>query len=300
MSYSELFVSHGLNFSGYQTTFAASKYVVFGVPFDITSTFRTGARFAPTAIREASLNIETYSFRSDYDIENLKIQDLGDLHVTSTVTETLERVEKVTAELLKNGKTPIAVGGEHTITLGTVRATSKTRKNLGVISFDAHLDLRDEYMGLETSHTTFMRRINHQANPKRIVEVGSRAVCKEELQYARESKNIEFITSNQIHREGAKKTAATIKTLLENCSNLYLTIDTDVLDPAFAPAVQNPEPDGLDTHTLLEILSLICDKRVVALDLVEVTPPYDHGVTSMVAAKTLFETMSALEKAHKK
>lgn len=296
MSYRELYVSPSSVFAGFQKPFEEADYVIVGVPFDVTSTFRGGARFAPSAIREASLHMETYSFRSSIDVEDLKLHDLGDLHVSSRVDETLKRLELVVRDLLDAEKTPVIIGGEHTVTFGTTRAVGK---NTALVSFDAHLDLRNEYLGRTISHTTFMRRIHEEIRPERILELGTRAVCKEELDYAEKS-DIRFLTAHKIRRDGAEKTAKTIEKVLAGCKDIYLTIDMDVLDPAFAPAVQNPEPDGLDTHTLLDILCAVCDQRVVAFDLVEVTPHYDNGVTAVQAAKTLFEALCYIEKGRKK
>jgi len=321
MSYRELFVSPSPVFSGIQRSFEEAKYVVLGAPLDVTSTYRSGARFAPLAIREASLNIETYSFRTGIDVEDLKIHDLGDLHIAGEVDETLKRLELVTKDLLnakkmsvsKNNrgappphfaakdlldtkKVPVIIGGEHTITLGIMRSL---RKNVALVGFDAHLDMRNEYMGLTTSHTTFMRRIKEQINPTKILEVGTRAVCKEELNYAKKS-NIQFLTVQQIRRDGVEKTTKKIDTLLADCEKIYLTIDMDVLDPAFAPAVQNPEPDGLDMHTFLDLLGKVCDHRIIAFDLVEVAPHYDKGITAIQAAKTIFEVLCHMERAQKK
>jgi len=295
MSYRELYVSPTVVFSGFQKTFDEADYVVLGVPFDLTSTYRTGARFAPTAIREASLNIETYSFSSGVDVEDLRLHDLGDLHVTSDTDETLKRLEQVMKELLKTGKTPALIGGEHTITLGSARAVGK---NCAVIGLDAHLDLRNEYMNLKTSHTTFMRRINEQVQPKKIVEIGTRAVCKEELDYAKKN-GINYITVQQIRNEGVEKTTEKVEKLLTGIKQTYLTIDMDVLDPGFVPAVQNPEPDGLCTRMFYELLHGLCDRRVVAFDVVEVAPHYDNGNTALQAAKTIFETLCHIEKARR-
>ena len=295
MSYLELHVSPSAVFSGYQKSFDEASYVIIGVPFDLTSTYRTGAKFAPLAVREASLNIETYSFRSRIDVEDLSLRDLGDLHVTSDTDETLKRLELVTKELLDAKKTPVLIGGEHTITLGAARAMSK---NCAIISFDAHLDLRDEYMSLKTSHTTFMRRINEQVKPRKIVEIGTRAVCREELDYAKKA-GITYITVQQIRKDGVEKTIEKIEKLLANVKQTYLTIDMDVLDPAFVPAVPNPEPDGLSTHMFYDLLSNVCDKRVIAFDVVEVAPHYDNGITAIQAAKTIFEMLCQIEKARK-
>ena len=295
MSYHELFVSPSAVFSGYQKTFEEADYVVVGVPFDVTSTYRTGARFGPLAIREASLNIEAHSFRAGGDIEDLQIHDLGDLHVTSDAEETLKRLEQVTKEILAAKKTPVIIGGEHTITLGSTRGVDK---NIAILSFDSHLDLRNEYMDLTLSHTTFMRRINEQVHPTKIVEVGTRAVCKEELDYAKKA-GIRFITVQQIRQDDVEKTVDEVRRLVAEAEKIYLTIDLDVLDPGFAPAVQNPEPDGLCTSEFYDILSGVCDRRVVAFDVVEVAPHYDNGVTAIQAAKTIFEVLCHVEKARK-
>ncbi len=296
MSYRELLVSSSPVFSGYQRTFEKSDYIILGAPFDATSTYRTGARFAPLAVREASLNIETYSFRSDIDLEDLKIHDLGDLHVAGEVEETLKRLKKVARELLAARKLPVFIGGEHTITLGVMRAIGK---NAAVVSFDAHLDLRDRYMDVTTSHTTFMRRIYEQIHPVRIIEIGTRAVCKEEFDYAKKS-GIHFIPNHQILKDGVETTLRTINKLLANSERIYITIDMDVLDPAFAPGVQNPEPDGLTTNIFLNLLCGLCDQRVTALDLVEVAPNYDNGTTAIHAAKALFEALCSIEKTKRK
>jgi len=294
LSYLKLYVSPSMPFSGFQKSFNEASYIILGVPFDFTSTYRAGARFAPAAIREASLNIETYSFRAGRDLEEVKLHDLGDLDVLADVDETLKRLELVTKELLEAKKTPIFIGGEHTITLGVVRALKKI-KNLTVVSFDAHLDLRSEYLGVKISHTTFMRRINEQIRPKKIIEVGTRAVCQEELEYA-EKAGINYVTSLEIQRESVEKIKEKLRSLLEDAQNIYLTIDLDVLDPAYAPAVQNPEPEGISPYALHELIAEVCKKPIIAFDLVEVTPSYDNGVTAVQAAKTIFETICCIEK----
>ena len=295
MSYRELFVSPSPVFGGTQRTFEEAKYVILGAPLDVTSTYRSGARFAPLAIREASINIETYSFRTGMDVEDLEIHDLGDLHVAGEVDETLKRLELVTKDLLDAKKMPVVLGGEHTISLGIMRGIGE---KVALVSFDAHLDLRNEYMDLITSHTTFMRRINEQINPHEILEIGTRAVCKEELDYAKKS-GVHFLTVQQIRKNGFQETIKKIDALLADCERIYITIDMDVLDPAFAPAVQNPEPDGLDMPLFLDLLSKVCNHRIVALDLVEVAPHYDKGMTAIQAAKTIFEMLCYIEKAQK-
>ena len=283
-------------FSGIQQSFQDAKYVVFGVPFDVTSTYRTGARFGPNAIRQASLNIETYSFRTGYDVEDLMLHDAGDLHVSTDTKKTVDMVKLVVADILEAGKMPVAIGGEHTVTLGIAKGLGTGAAKTAIVSFDAHLDLRCEFLGLGLSHTTFMQLISEEVKPARIIEVGTRSVCKDELAYAKKA-GIEFITSHQIIKEGAEKTVKELKKKLAPFDNVYLTVDMDVLDPAFAPAVQNPEPEGITTTALLDIVCALCDKRVIGFDVLEVVPTYDQGVSAVVAAKLMFEMLCQLEKA---
>jgi len=298
MSNWELYVSQSNVFSGVQKPLRKAKYVVFGVPFDVTSTYRTGARFGPNSVRQASLNIETYSFRSGVDVEDLALHDLGDLHVSTSPKRTVDVLKLVVEDLLDVKKVPVAIGGEHTITLGVLKGLGDKAKDTAVVSFDAHLDVRNEYQGLTLSHTTFMRVINEDVKPAKIIEVGTRAVSKEELAYA-EQAGIDFFTSQQIRKEGATETIQRLKEELASCKRLYLTVDLDVLDPAFAPAVQNPESDGLETHTLLDVLCALCDKRVVGFDVVELAPVYDQGISAVAAAKVIFEMLCQLEKSRK-
>ena len=295
MSYRELFVSTSPVFTGSQEPFEAAKYVILGVPFDVTSTYRSGAKFAPLAIRDASQNVECYSFRTGVDVEDLKTHDLGDLHVAGDVELTLGRLALVAQDLFDDGKIPVFIGGEHTITLGVARSLGK---NVAVVSFDAHLDLRDDYLGLTVSHTTFMRRINEEVKPAKILEIGTRAVCKEELDYAKEA-GIDILTAHQIRKDGVKETAETIKDALKGYEKVYVTIDMDVLDPAYVPAVPNPEPEGLDTATLLDLLAAVCDRRVIGFDVVEVAPHYDQGLTAIQATKVIFEVLGFLERAQR-
>jgi agmatinase len=298
MAHHELFVSQSNIFSGFQKPFEEADYAIFGVPFDVTSTYRTGARFGPNAIRQASLNIETYGFRTGIDVEDLSLHDLGDLHVLTSTEKTLERIALVVKEIVEAGKTPVMIGGEHTITLGATKGLGNKASRTAIVSFDAHLDLRNEFMSLKLSHTTFMRRLNEEVKPARIIEVGTRAVCKEELAYAKKA-GIEFFTAQQIRNEGAEQIVKLLKEKLAKCRSTYFSIDMDVLDPAYAPAVQNPEPEGLETHMLLDILCNICDKRLLGFDVVEIAPDYDQGVSAIQAAKVMFEMLCQIEKSRK-
>ena len=285
-------------FSGFQKPFEKADYTILGVPFDVTSTYRTGARFGPAAVRQASLNIETYSFRTGFDVEDIRLHDLGDLHVSTDTKKTLEKVELVTKDVLEAGKTLVTIGGEHTITLGIMKGLGVRARKTAIVSFDAHLDLRDEFMDLELSHTTFMRRISEMVKPATIIEVGTRAVCKEELTYAKKA-GIEFFTTQQIRKGGIQQTTEQLRKKLAEYDSLYVSVDMDFLDPAYVPAVQNPESDGLEPYYLLDLLEGICDERVVGFDVLEVAPNYDEGISAICAAKVIFEILCNLEKSRK-
>ena len=299
MSHLELFASQSNVFSGLQKPFDQAKYVIFGVPFDTTSTYRTGARFGPNAIRQASLNIETYSFRSGIDVEDLALYDAGDLHVSTDAKKTNDMTKLVVEDILAAGKMPVALGGEHTITLGIAKGLGAKAKKTAFVSFDAHLDLRQEFLGLTLSHTTFMQLISEQVKPAKIFEVGTRSVCKDELAYAKKA-GVEFFTSQQIIKQGSEHIVKQLKEKLAPYENVYLTVDMDILDPAFAPAVQNPEAEGITTTALLDIVCALCDKRVIGFDVLEIAPTYDQGVSAIVAARVLFEMLCQLEKSRKK
>jgi len=295
MTYLELFSSQTNVFSGVQKPFEKAKYVVFGVPFDATSTYRSGARFAPAAIRQASLNIETYSFRSGVDVEDLALHDAGDLDVSMDAQKTLEMTRLVVEELLAAGKVPVALGGEHTVTLGAAKGLGGRAAKTAVVSFDAHLDLRCEFMGSTLSHTTFMQLISEEVKPAKIVEVGTRSACKEELAYAKKA-GVEYFTAQEIARQGSLLIGEQLKEKLLPYDNLYLTVDMDVLDPAYAPAVQNPEPEGISTTDLIDLACSLCDKRVLGFDVMEIVPIFDQGISAIAAAKVVFEMLCQLEK----
>lgn len=291
LSKRELYCSPPLQFGGYTRRYEDSDYVILGVPFDYTSTFRSGARFAPNQIRAASANLETYSLRFGVDAEDIKVGDAGNLDITGDVEETLKRVREVTENFIVDRKLPILIGGEHTLTLGAVEALGE---KTAVICFDAHLDLRDEYLGQRITHATFMRRICESIGPENVTVVGVRAVSKEEMKFAEES-GVNIIDMMELRRSGTKKCGETLKKFVHDHDEIYISIDMDVLDPSIAPAVQTPEPEGLLLHELLNLLTEGCTRKPKALDLVEVTPIYDNGITSIHAAKIIFETLCLLE-----
>ena len=278
-------------FSGYSSPLKEARYVVLGVPYDHTSTFRSGSRFGPNAIRAASLNIETYSLHTGKDIESVPIHDAGDLHIVDDVSETLRRLKAVTGDILSAGKMPICIGGEHTITLGVVQSLPK---NVGVISFDAHGDLRDEYGGGKLSHATVMRRISEVVGTDAIFICGMRAVCREEVEFIDKEK-IRNLTPWTLRELGLERATDSLREFLGKFQHTYLTIDSDVLDPAFCPGVANPEFDGLSPSELTHLVRAVASERMIGFDLVEICPTYDFGAAAVAASRLIFEVIASAE-----
>jgi len=266
--------------------------VVVGVPYDHTSSYRAGSRFAPHAIREASVNIETFSLRAGVDVENVAIHDAGDLHIVDDVSQTLSRVEAVTKDILGARKIPVLIGGEHTITLGAVRSLPDS---VGVVSFDAHGDLRNEYGGGEISHATVLRRITEKVGTENVLVLGIRAVCKEEVDFIKEH-HIEKLTPWELRAMGLTEAAKRVEAFARKFQHTYMTIDSDALDPGFAPGIANPEFNGLTPDELITLATTVANERMIGFDLVEVCPNYDTGITSAAAARIIFEVIAQVEK----
>ncbi len=270
-----------------------TPFTLVGAPLDVTASYRPGTRFAPTTIRQAACNIEFYSLRSGLDFEDVGVRDLGDIAISPGVIEdNLERIAKVSREIIENGNRLIVLGGEHLITYGVVKGLLQFKPCL--LYLDAHFDLRNEYLGLKLSHASTLRRIIELLGPNKVFVVGVRAFTKSELEYAGKH-GVRHITPLQLRLLGLRETSRRIKSWMENCEAVYLSVDMDVFEPAYAPGVSNPEPEGLDPSTVLDLLYMVLDKRLIGFDVVEVSPPYDYGdMTSILAAKIVVETASKL------
>ncbi len=296
MSRAKLYLSTRVPFTGISSTYDKSRFVFFGVPYDKTSTYKAGSKFAPGALRDISANMELYSVRSGVDLEKVAVHDWGDIDIVEDLVETLGRVKSVCSELLDAKKIPIMVGGEHSITKAAADALPE---DTCLVSFDAHLDLRDEFLGEKLSHATFMRRVSERLGSDHLMEIGIRAFSKSELDFTRKS-GVTIITPQDLRKGGLQKTAQRIKGFLSGFSHSYVTVDIDVLDPAFAPGVGNPEPDGLSTDELLTLVDATMEKNTVGFDLVEVSPQLDSGQTAAVGVKVIFEAIAALStRSHK-
>lgn len=284
-------------FGGSRRPLEASEYLLFGVPLDSTSSYRTGQRWGPEAVRRASAFIEFYSLRAGFDVDEVPVADVGDVVVAyGDVHATLSRVESVVGALASTGRIPVALGGEHTITLGVLRGLRRAGKTPCLVVFDAHFDLRSDYMGVRLSHASVLRRILEDVGPERVVYMGVRGFSSEELEYARRRGEVRFYTTRDVMLMGEVNVAAAARKDLRDCRHLYVTVDMDVLDPAYAPGVGNPEPEGFTTFTLYELIHGVVDARIVGFDVVEVAPPHDCGdKTAVAAAKTVVEIIAARE-----
>ncbi len=270
-------------FFGAQVDSTSATFVVFGVPFDKTSTYRQGAKQGPAAIRAASQAIESYCLQEEIaaDAALLPIADIGDVNIESgTVQSMLRGVESVVSQIIQSERIPVLLGGEHTLTLAAVRALPR---DIVLLQFDAHMDLRDKFNGQEFSHACVQRRIVEQLGPDHLIQIGIRAVSKEEIEYANKQE-ITFYTCNAIRKEGATTIAHRINDAIPPGPPIYISIDMDVLDPAYAPAVGNPEAGGLTTSELLTILGVIAPRAMI-FDITEVAPQYDQGITAIAAAR---------------
>ena len=262
---------------------------IFGIPFDSTHSYKPGCRFGPDAIRDAFNNIEIFEPNFGVDLESINIQDLGNIQHTVSATEMLSMVEKTTTELQKNKTQLIVLGGEHLLTLGTYMSFPK---DTGYVVFDAHYDLRDQYADMKLSHAAYLRRIVEKRGSENIIHVGARAYVKEELEFLKEN-NIQIITDKQI-RDGEGPDL--LKKATENFDSIYTSIDLDVLDPAFAPGVGNPEAVGITSRELYDMITSLQERKIIAADIVELNPSFDNGSTAALAAK-MISTIIAMNNA---
>jgi agmatinase len=258
-----------------------SNYVLFGAPLDSTTSNRRGTRFGPTAIRRESIYLDTLSVRSGLDWGDMDLLDAGDVEC-SNVEISLKNIQ----EFVCNIKSlPVMLGGEHTISLGSLRALQPDL----VIVYDAHLDARDELFGDKTCHATYLRRGIEELGFKTLV-IGARALSSEEVTWASRKENISYITAQDVFRR-PRRVKKAITDAIDEAKKMYLSIDMDVLDPAFAPAVGNPHPEGLSTKQLMDLICTTTSEKLVGIDLTEVYPHYDTGITATTAAYILMETI---------
>ncbi len=264
-----------------------ARAVIYGMPMDWTASFRPGSRFGPRRIREVSLVLEEYSPHLRRELAEVPFYDAGDIPLPFGNPErSLEEIGRFVAEVLKRNKMPIGLGGEHLVTWPAVREVYKHYPDLAVIHMDAHADLRTEYEGETLSHATPLRKIAELIGPENVIQLGIRSGTREEFEYAASS-GIRFHPF-----EVLKPLMEELPALADR--SVYVTVDIDVLDPAFAPGTGTPEPAGITSRELMESIHAIARSgvRVVGADLVEVAPAYDPtDQTAVVAAKMVREML---------
>jgi len=259
---------------------------IFGIPFDSTHSYKPGCRFGPDVIRDAFNNIEIFHPELRVDLETVNIEDLGNTKPTVVASEMLDMVRKITMELVEKNRQLFILGGEHLITYGTYMSFPK---ETGYVVFDAHYDLRDEYADIKLSHASYLRRIVEEKGADNILHVGARAFVKEELEFLKKNK-IKTISDKEI-RQG--KAPQILKDHISSFDKIYTSFDLDVLDPAFAPGVGNPEAVGISSRELFDMVYSLENKKVIGVDIVELNPTYDNGSTASIAAK-IMSTLIAL------
>lgn len=263
--------------------------VLFGAPFDSTTSYRPGTRFGSSAIRRESYGIECYSPYQDKDLEDTKVMDCGDLELCfGNTKKALAQIEEQAKEILDNSAIPFMLGGEHLVTLGAFRAVLEKYPDIHIIHFDAHADLREEYLGEQLSHASVIRRCWDLVGDGRIYQFGIRSGDREEFYWAKE-----HVTMRKFDFEGLEE-------VLEKLEGkpIYFTLDLDVLDPSVFPGTGTPEPGGVTFDALRKAAEKVCSRaNVVACDVNELSPHYDpSGISTAVACKIVREMLLALSK----
>ena len=267
---------------------ADADFVLVGLPIDSTTSYRSGARDGPDAVRLASWSFETYNHRCGIDLQDLRICDLGDAELGTDPAFAAEEIKSSFSEI-PEGSIPIFLGGEHSILPPIVERMAEDRK-LGVIVLDAHLDLRDEYGCTKLSHACASRRVLETKGLGGYASIGIRSGSKEEFAYA--SRNwVNFRTSDEVKELGMDRVLDSVLERMD-CDYVYLSIDLDVLDPSYAPAVGNPEPFGLSPWDVRRAIDRLAPK-VVGMDINEIAPAYDSGQTAVLGSGIVREFIAS-------
>ena len=263
---------------GQNPEYDSSNIVMLGLPFDGTVSYRPGSRFAPEQIRLASWGLEEYSPVFDKSLEDVNFHDAGDLEFPLGNTyKTLEQIEKNVEDIYKDGKRVFGIGGEHLVTLPEVRAVSKFYDDLAIVHFDAHTDLREEYLGEEMSHSAVIRHISKFVNPENIKQIGIRSGMKEEWDFMAKYNTL-------------CKYYADLESL--RTKNIFVTVDLDCLDTSIMPGTGTPEVGGMTFNELIGWFNYLKDFNIVGADVVELAPDYDaSGVSTAVATKVIRELL---------
>ncbi len=278
-----------ISFLGADTSFEDAKFIIVGVPFDRTTTFRPGSRSAPNAIREASYNFESYIFEHDLDIKTCPIHDMGNLPEFESAQEMVEATRTIAKKIVSAGKFPIFLGGEHTISAPVIESFKD--KDIGVISIDARLNYRDTYLGQKYSRACVTKRAVDQVGRENVLVFGVRSFSKEE----KTAGNMpEYIDAYSIAEDGLDKSFKRALNIIKK-EKIYLSIDIDGIDPAFAPGTSSCEPFGLSSFDVKKCINSL-GSRMIGFDITEISPPYDKGCTSALGARLIQETIAVVSK----
>lgn len=276
-------------FIGCDCGYEEADIVLFGAPYDSTTSFRPGARFGSSAIRHESFGLETYSPYQNKDLTDAAVFDSGDLELCfGGAGSALADIEKRAETIFSDGKTPVLIGGEHLVTLGAVRAAAKRYPNLHIVQFDAHADLRGDYLGEKLSHACVMRRCHELTGDGRIHQFCIRSGERGEFEFAALHTDMHLFGFG-----GLEELAAALKN--ENAP-VYLTVDLDCLDPSVFPGTGTPEAGGVSFNELLSAIRTVCGSNVIAADINELAPNLDQsGASTAAACKTLRELLLAIK-----
>ena len=269
------------NWMGQNENYATSDIVMLGMPFDGTVSYRSGSRFAPEQIRLASWGLEDYSPRFDKHLEDVNFHDVGDLEFPLGNTyKSLDLIEENVEQIYKDGKRVFGIGGEHLVTLPEIKAVAKFYSDLAIVHFDAHTDLREEYLGEEMSHSAVIRHASKIVGAENIKQIGIRSGMKEEWEFMKEHKTLIHKYSELDVFKGKK---------------IFVTVDLDVLDPSVMSGTGTPESGGMQFNELMGWFEYLKDFDIVGADVVELAPDYDtSGVSTAVATKVIRELLMVM------
>lgn len=279
-------LENNYGFMGTGDSYEEAGVVLVGFPMDFTVSFRPGTRMGPRQIRAVSEGIEEYSYYQNRELSEVSFFDCGDASLPfGNVEESLSRINKVISQILADGKLPISLGGEHLVTYPILEAFKQKYDDLVVIQFDAHADLRMDYLGEQKSHATVMQKACQLFGGRNIYQLGIRSGTREEFEFAKQHTNLYFEQVTEPLNE-------VIRAVKDR--PVYITVDIDVVDPAFAPGTGTPEAGGCTSKELIHALIKLKTLNVVGFDLVEVSPMVDtNDCTSLLGAKIVREAILA-------
>lgn len=269
------------NWMGQNENYASSDIVMLGMPFDGTVSYRSGSRFAPEQIRLASWGLEEYSPRFDKHLEDVNFHDAGDLEFPLGNTyKSLDLIEENVEQIYKDGKRVFGIGGEHLVTLPEIKAVAKFHKDLAIVHFDAHTDLREEYLGEEMSHSAVIRHASKIVGSENLKQIGIRSGMKEEWEFMKKHNTLIHEYSELDELKGKK---------------IFVTVDLDCLDPSVMPGTGTPESGGMQFNELMGWFEYLKNFDIVGADVVELAPDYDaSGVSTAVATKVIRELLMVM------